>query len=86
MLWLIVFIAAIGIPLPISPVLLALGAFAGYRVFNIVMLIGMKRLRNIKRSNTSLLSVWKHTNAQHPTVRRAPCARVMCFVTTVLPP
>ncbi len=47
MLWLIVFIAAIGIPLPISPVLLALGAFAGYRVFNIVMLIGMKRLRNI---------------------------------------
>jgi membrane-associated protein len=39
MLWLTVFIAAVGIPLPISLVLLAVGAFAGYGDFNIVLLI-----------------------------------------------
>jgi membrane-associated protein len=41
MLWLTVFIAAVGIPLPISLVLLAVGAFAGYGDFNIVLLIGI---------------------------------------------
>jgi membrane-associated protein len=39
MLWLTVFIAAVGIPLPISLVLLAVGAFAGYGDFHIVLLI-----------------------------------------------
>jgi membrane-associated protein len=39
MLWLTVFIAAVGIPLPINLVLLAVGAFAGYGDFNIVLLI-----------------------------------------------
>jgi membrane-associated protein len=39
MLWLTVFIAAVGIPLPISLVLLAVGAFAGYGDFNIMLLI-----------------------------------------------
>ena len=41
MLWLTVFIAAVGIPLPISLVLLAVGALAGYGDFNIVLLIGI---------------------------------------------
>jgi membrane-associated protein len=40
-LWLTVFIAAVGIPLPTSLVLLAVGAFAGYGDFNIVLLIGI---------------------------------------------
>ena len=40
-LWLIVFIAAFGVPLPISLVLLAVGAFAGYGDFNIALLIGI---------------------------------------------
>ncbi len=40
-LWLTVFIAAIGIPLPTSLVLLAVGAFTGYDDFNIVLLIGI---------------------------------------------
>jgi len=39
MLWFTVFIAAVGIPLPISLVLLAVGAFAGYGDFHIVLLI-----------------------------------------------
>ena len=38
-LWLSVFIAAVGVPLPIGPLLLAVGAFAGYGDFNIVLLI-----------------------------------------------
>jgi membrane-associated protein len=41
MLWLTVFIAAVGIPLPISLVLLAVGAFAGYGDFNLALLIGV---------------------------------------------
>lgn len=40
-LWLTVFIAAVGIPLPTSLVLLAVGAFAEYGDFNIVLLIGI---------------------------------------------
>jgi membrane protein DedA with SNARE-associated domain len=36
MLWLTVFIAAVGIPLPIGLVLLAVGVFAGYGDFNLV--------------------------------------------------
>jgi membrane-associated protein len=39
MLWLTVFIAAVGIPLPVGLVLLAVGAFAGYGDFHIVLLI-----------------------------------------------
>jgi membrane-associated protein len=39
MLWFTVFIAAVGIPLPISLVLLAVGAFAGYGDFHMVLLI-----------------------------------------------
>jgi len=38
-LWLSVFIAAVGVPLPIGLLLLAVGAFAGYGDFNIVLLI-----------------------------------------------
>jgi membrane-associated protein len=38
-LWLSVFIAAVGVPLPIGPLLLAVGAFAGYGDFNIVLLM-----------------------------------------------
>lgn len=38
-LWLMVFIAAVGAPLPISLVLLAVGAFAALGDFNIVLLI-----------------------------------------------
>src|SRR5260370_24503395 len=38
-LWLSVFIAAVGVPLPIGPLLLAVGAFAGYGDFNSVLLI-----------------------------------------------
>jgi membrane protein DedA with SNARE-associated domain len=41
MLWLTVLIAAVGIPLPISQVLLAVGAFAGYGDFNLALLIGV---------------------------------------------
>jgi membrane-associated protein len=41
MLWLTVFIAAVGVPLPIGLVLLALGAFAGYGDFNLALLIGI---------------------------------------------
>ena len=40
-LWLSVFIAAVGVPLPIGLLLLAVGAFAGYGDFNIVLLIGI---------------------------------------------
>jgi membrane-associated protein len=40
-LWLTIFIAAIGIPLPVGLLLLAVGAFAGYGDFNIVLLIGI---------------------------------------------
>jgi membrane-associated protein len=39
MLWLSVFIAAVGVPLPIGLLLLAVGALAGYGNFNIVLLI-----------------------------------------------
>src|SRR5437588_10493679 len=38
-LWLMVFIASVGTPLPISLVLLAAGAFAALGDFNIVLLI-----------------------------------------------
>ncbi len=41
MLWLTVLIAAVGIPLPISQILLAVGAFAGYGDFNLALLIGV---------------------------------------------
>ncbi len=41
MLWLTVFIAAVGVPLPISLVLLAAGAFAVRGDFNIALLIGI---------------------------------------------
>ncbi len=41
MLWLTVFIAAIGLPLPTSLVLLAAGAFAAHGDFNIALLIGI---------------------------------------------
>ena len=41
MLWLIVFVAAVGLPLPISLVLLAAGALAAHGDFNIVLLIGI---------------------------------------------
>ncbi len=41
MLWLIVFVAAVGLPLPTSLVLLAAGAFAGRDDFNIVLLMGI---------------------------------------------
>lgn len=41
MLWLIVFVAAVGVPLPTSLVLLAAGAFAGRDDFNIVLLMGI---------------------------------------------
>ncbi len=40
-LWLIVFIAAVGLPLPTSLVLLAAGAFAAHGDFNIALLIGI---------------------------------------------
>ncbi len=40
-LWLSVFIAAVGVPLPIGLLLLAAGAFAGYGDFNIALLIGI---------------------------------------------
>lgn len=40
-LWLSVFIAAVGVPLPIGLLLLAVGAFAGYGDFNIALLIGI---------------------------------------------
>jgi membrane-associated protein len=40
-LWLTVFVAAVGVPLPIGLLLLAVGAFAGYGDFNIVLLIGI---------------------------------------------
>jgi membrane-associated protein len=40
-LWLTVFIAAVGVPLPIGLLLLAVGAFAGYGDFNIALLIGI---------------------------------------------
>jgi len=40
-LWLTVFIAAVGVPLPIGLLLLAVGAFARYGDFNIVLLIGI---------------------------------------------
>ena len=40
-LWLTVFIAAVGVPLPISLVLLAAGAFAVRGDFNIALLIGI---------------------------------------------
>src|SRR5260221_14180675 len=39
-LWLAVFIAAVGFPLPTPLILLAAGAFAGYRGFNIFRLLG----------------------------------------------
>src|SRR5260221_4778480 len=38
-LWLSVFIAAVGVPLPIGPLLLAVGGIAGYGDFNSVLLI-----------------------------------------------
>lgn len=41
MLWLTVFIAAVGLPLPTSLLLLAAGAFAGHNDFNIALLIGI---------------------------------------------
>jgi len=41
MLWLTVFIGAVGFPLPISVVLLAVGAIAARGDFNIVLLIGI---------------------------------------------
>jgi len=40
-LWLIIFIAAVGLPLPASLVLLAAGAFAAPGGFNIALLIGI---------------------------------------------
>ena len=40
-LWLTVFIAAVGVPLPIGLVLLATGAFAGHDDSNLVLLIGI---------------------------------------------
>ncbi len=40
-LWLSVFIAAVGVPLPIGFLLLAVGAFAGYGDFNIALVIGI---------------------------------------------
>jgi membrane-associated protein len=40
-LWLIIFIAAVGLPLPAGLVLLAVGAFAAHGYFNIALLIGM---------------------------------------------
>src|SRR5260221_1084076 len=38
-LWLIIFMAAVGLPLPASLVLLAAGAFAAHGYFNIAMLV-----------------------------------------------
>jgi membrane-associated protein len=40
-LWLIIFMAAVGLPLPASLVLLAAGAFAAHGYFNIALLIGI---------------------------------------------
>lgn len=40
-LWLIIFMAAVGLPLPASLVLLAAGAFAARGDFNIALLIGI---------------------------------------------
>lgn len=40
-LWLIIFMAAVGLPLPASLVLLAAGAFAAHGDFNIALLIGI---------------------------------------------
>src|SRR5712691_10642207 len=40
-LWLIIFIAAVGLPLPASLILLAAGAFAAHGYFNIALLIGI---------------------------------------------
>jgi membrane-associated protein len=40
-LWLIIFMTAVGLPLPASPVLLAAGAFAAHGYFNITLLIGI---------------------------------------------
>ncbi len=37
-LWLLIFVAAVGLPLPIRPILLAAGAFAALGIFNIVLL------------------------------------------------
>jgi membrane-associated protein len=41
MLWLTVFVAAVGLPLPTSLILLAAGAFAGHNDFNMALLIGI---------------------------------------------
>jgi membrane-associated protein len=41
MLWLIVFFAAVGLPLPTNLVLLAAGAFAGHGDFQLALLIGI---------------------------------------------
>jgi len=40
-LWLIIFMAAVGLPLPASLVLLAAGDFAAHGDFNIALLIGI---------------------------------------------
>jgi membrane-associated protein len=40
-LWLTIFIAAVGVPLPVGLLLLAVGAFAGDGDFHIVLLIGI---------------------------------------------
>src|SRR5690348_430940 len=40
-LWLIIFMAAVGLPLPASLVLLAAGVFAAHGDFNIALLIGI---------------------------------------------
>jgi membrane-associated protein len=40
-LWLIIFIAAVGLPLPASLVLLAAGAFAAHGDFNVALLMGI---------------------------------------------
>jgi acetylglutamate kinase len=41
MLWLIVFVAAVGLPLPTNLILLAAGAFAGHGDFQLALLIGI---------------------------------------------
>jgi membrane-associated protein len=41
MLWLIVFAAAVGLPLPTNLILLAAGAFAGHGDFQLALLIGI---------------------------------------------
>jgi transmembrane protein TMEM174 (potassium channel) len=60
-LWLIIFMAAVGLPLPASLVLLAAGAFAAHGDFNIALLMGIywvahhNTFHYIQRSDRNLL-------------------------------